>query len=81
MDDATIRARLKQWIRDHSKAPTVELADNTPILDKGILSSLDIVELVLFIESLRGDQVDPDALGPDAFQSLAPVLKGLVLDR
>ncbi len=80
MDDVTIRTRLKQWIRDHSKAPNVELADDTPILDKGILSSLDIVELVLFIESLLGDEVDPDAIEPETFQSVDTMMKGFFLD-
>lgn len=76
MDDATIRARLKQWIHDHAKASTVEVANDTPLLDKGILSSLDIVELVLFIESLRGDEVDPDAIEPETFRSIDTMMKG-----
>lgn len=76
MDEATVRARLKQWIRDHAKAPAIDLADDTPILDKGILSSLDVVELVLFIESLRGDEVDPDAIEPETFRSIDAMMKG-----
>lgn len=76
MDEATIRARLAQWIREHSKVPAGELAGGTPILEKGILSSLDIVELVLFIESLKGDEVDPDAIEPDTFQSIDAMMKG-----
>lgn len=40
--------------------------DRTPILDSGILSSLDVVELVIFIESLRGEEVDVDSIEPEA---------------
>lgn len=40
--------------------------DATPILDSGILSSLDVVELVIFIESLRGEEVDVDSIEPEA---------------
>jgi acyl carrier protein len=76
MDEATIRARLKQWIGDHAKASASHLADDTPILEKGILSSLDIVELVLFIESLKGDEVDPDTIEPASFQSIDAMMKG-----
>ncbi len=77
MDEATAKTRLKQWIRDHAKAPIgAELADDTPILERGILSSLDIVELVLFIESLRGDEVDPDAIEPETFRDVGAMMKG-----
>jgi len=76
MDDATVRARLKQWIVDHAKAPALDLGDDTPILETGILSSLDIVELVLFIESLRGDEVDPDAIEPETFRTVDAMMKG-----
>lgn len=40
--------------------------DRTPILESGILSSLDVVELVIFIESLRGEEVDVDSIEPEA---------------
>ena len=35
-----------------------------------MLSSLDVVEFVLFIEELRGDEVDPDAIEPETFASI-----------
>lgn len=76
MDEQTTRAKLKQWIRDHAKASASDLADDTPILDTGILSSLDIVELVLFIESLKGDEVDPDTIEPESFKSIDAMMKG-----
>jgi acyl carrier protein len=76
MDEQTTRAKLKQWIRDHAKASANDLADDTPILDTGILSSLDIVELVLFIESLKGDEVDPDTIEPESFKSIDAMMKG-----
>ena len=77
MDEATIRTRLKQWIRDHAKAPIEgDLADDTPVLERGILSSLDIVEFVLFIESLRGDDVDTDAIEPESFRDVNALIRG-----
>jgi acyl carrier protein len=76
MDDAATRAKLEQWIRDHAKTSVGAITGDTPLLEKGILSSLDIVELVLFIESLRGDEVDPDTIEPDTFQSLDAMMAG-----
>lgn len=77
MDELTIRKNLKRWILDHSKAQVKgELGDDTPILEQGILSSLDIVEFVLYIESLRGEEVDTDAIEPDVFTSVDTLWTG-----
>ena len=77
MDEATVRKNLRRWIVDHSKVPVKgELADDTPILEQGILSSLDIVEFVLYIESLRGDEVDTDAIEPEVFTSVDTLYAG-----
>ena len=71
MDEPEIRRRLRGWILNRSKNPPKgELTDTTAILDEGILSSLDVVEFVLYIESLRGDEVDADAIEPEAFTSI-----------
>ena len=70
MTEETLRHRLKAWIVEHAKAPVGGLTDSTPILEAGILSSLDIVEFVLFIESLRGDEDDVDSIDPEAFTSV-----------
>lgn len=75
MDDATIRAQLRQWVTSRAKTLPVEVVDDTPILERGILSSLDIVELVLFIENLRGEEVDPDAIEPESFRSVDAMMQ------
>jgi acyl carrier protein len=77
MDETKIRSELKRWIVAHSKVPVNgELPDDTPLLERGILSSLDIVELVLFIESLRGDEVDTEAIEPQVFTSIDSLYTG-----
>jgi acyl carrier protein len=70
MDEEKVRRELRSWIVDHAKSAVAELRDDTPILESGILSSLDIVEFVLFIENLRGDEVDTDAIEPEVFTSI-----------
>ena len=47
-----------------------EFGDATPILESGLLSSLDVVELVLFMENLRGDEVDVDAIEPESLRNV-----------
>ena len=63
-----IRAALRAWILEHARAGVPPgFHDQTPILESGILSSLDIVEFTLFIEHLRNREVDVDAIEPEAF--------------
>ena len=77
MDESTIRKNLKRWILEHTKAQVSnDLTDDTPILEQGILSSLDIVEFVLYIESLRGEEVDTDAIEPEVFTSVDTLWSG-----
>jgi acyl carrier protein len=77
MDESTIRKNLKRWILEHTKAQvSSDLTDDTPILEQGILSSLDIVEFVLYIESLRGEEVDTDAIEPEVFTSVDTLWSG-----
>jgi acyl carrier protein len=62
---------LRAWILDHARITIPrEWGDKTPILESGLLSSLDVVELVLFIESLRGDEVDVDAIEPESLRNV-----------
>jgi clorobiocin biosynthesis protein CloN5 len=71
MGEPEVRAKLRDWIAKHAKRPLgAEFDDRTPVLELGILSSLDIVEFVLYIESLRGDELDPDRIQPEAFNNV-----------
>ncbi len=73
MQESEIRTKLRSWIVKHTKAPAAKAAafsDDTRILEEGILSSLDIVEFVLFIESLRGEDIDTDDIEPEVFTSV-----------
>lgn len=71
MGESEVKGKLRDWIINRSKEPQAAkaLTDDTPIIDSGILSSLDIVEFVLYIESLRGDEIDLDDLEPEVFTS------------
>jgi acyl carrier protein len=71
MSETDIRSQLRTWIINRAKTKPTALADNVPVLEQGILTSLDIVELVLYIERLRGGrEVEVDALDPAAFRDI-----------
>ncbi len=67
-----IRRLLKEWILKRSKKRVSldEPNDQTPVIDSGLLSSLDVTEFVLYIESLLGDEIDIDALEPANFANI-----------
>jgi acyl carrier protein len=69
VSEAEIKAKLREWILKRSKKQlrAEELTDETPVVESGLLSSLDIVEFVLYMESLRGAEIDADDLEPAVF--------------
>jgi acyl carrier protein len=71
MQESDVRTKLRGWIVKHAKTPPgKDFSDQTQLLEQGILSSLDIVEFVLFIESLRGEDVDVEDIEPAVFTSI-----------
>ncbi|MEQ9002900.1 MAG: hypothetical protein RIE74_04995 [Pseudomonadales bacterium] len=69
MEESAVKGKLREWVVSRSKVPVTvaEFDDDTPIIEGGYLSSLDIVEFVLYVESLRGGEVDMDDLEPEMF--------------
>jgi acyl carrier protein len=72
MDGVEARRLLRQWIVKRSKKAVTldDVRDDVPLVEQGILSSLDITAFVLYIESLRGAEVDPDDLDPESFETV-----------
>jgi acyl carrier protein len=71
MDEKAIREGLRGWILERSgAAPDALSRDDQPILDEGLLSSLDVVEFILFIESLRDEEVDIESIEPEVFNNI-----------
>ncbi len=76
-DERAVRRRLREWIAARSgRGTTFPLTDQTRILEVGLVSSLDTVEMVLFIEELRGEEVDPGEIEPEFFTSVDALWEG-----
>ena len=71
MTEAEVKDKLRAWIVSHSKKQITDhdITDDTPVIEAGYLSSLDVVEFVLYIESLLDDEIDLEALEPEVFTS------------
>jgi len=71
MTESEIRQHLRAWIINRAKEKPGGLPDDMPILESGILTSLDVVELIVYIEKLRGGtEVPTEALEPSAFRDI-----------
>jgi hypothetical protein len=62
---------LRAWIRDHNPdVPPGEPGDGTRLIELRYLTSLQVADLLLYIEELRQAPVDPARLKPGVFGSI-----------
>ena len=65
------REALRRWVLERNPdLDDAELAVDTPLIERRYLTSLQVPDLLLFIEELRGAPVDPTHLKPGVFRSL-----------
>lgn len=75
MKDEDVVKLLSEWVLDRAGVKDRSgFTPTTKIIDDGLLTSLDVVELILFIEDLRGAEVDVDALEPESFESVTTLM-------
>jgi acyl carrier protein len=66
--------RLRAWIADKDgRICATDITEQTPIVEQRILSSLQVVNLLLYIEQMRGVPIDVESLQPRSFRSLATI--------
>jgi acyl carrier protein len=66
-----LRLALRAWLLERSPSLVrAEFRDTTPLIERGILSSLQVVELLLWIEQVTGQPVDMAALVPGSFRDV-----------
>lgn len=74
MNEDEVRGKIRKWIVGRAKGDVSKFDDNTPILETGALSSLDVVELVIFLEQLRGgEEIPPEQLNAESIYSVAVI--------
>ena len=67
-----VREVLRGWMLEHSRKAIGDapITDATPLLEEGILSSVQVPDLLLYIEDLRGRPVELAELKPGSFRSI-----------
>jgi hypothetical protein len=68
------RQLLLEWVTKHARQNVDgSLQYDTPILEQRIISSLQVMELILFIEKTTGKPVTAAQLSPKAFRSIETI--------
>lgn len=66
-----IRQALREWIvKKNGKIHSDELNDDTPIIERRIISSLQVMELLLFIEQLSDRPINFSDIKPKNFSDI-----------
>jgi hypothetical protein len=74
------RQELRTWVSTTARTPPADLRDDTPILELRIITSLDVAELVLFLEDLRGQPIDYILLNGTSLRSIDTICTAFLAD-
>lgn len=75
------RGRVRAWILAGGRVAPHELRDDTPLIETRIVTSLQLVELILYLEELRGRPLDPERLAPGSFRDVDTICRNFLEDR
>jgi acyl carrier protein len=66
-----IREALRDWIvKTNGKIPAEQLDDETPIIEQRIISSLQVMDLIFFIEKLSNKSIEVESLKVGVFRNI-----------
>ena len=74
--EAEVRQALRAWVlKTSGKIKPEELTDETPIIEQRIISSLQIMDLILFLEQQMDRSIDVEQLKPGVFRSISVIYR------
>jgi len=66
-----VREVLREWLADKNiQLSAHQIDDDFPLLKERVITSLQVTDLLIFIESLRGKPVSIQEITPGAFGSI-----------
>ena len=65
-----MESMIKGYIRELLSKPDLQLENNTPLSESGIIDSLSLLKLSLFLEQKFGFAVGVEELVPENFKSI-----------
>lgn len=73
MNDNEFFRVVREFIATKSKIPITDIEPTTPLIESGIVDSLHITELIIFIEDLLDINVDIDSFRIDSFKDIESI--------
>jgi acyl carrier protein len=72
MIETPVKAQIREYINQNIlfEDDAIEYSDDDSFLEKGIVDSFGIMELILFVEQHLGKQVEQHDVTPDNFDSV-----------
>lgn len=69
--EAEVRQALRTWVRRYATVEVPEsFDDHTPLITTRYLTSLQVADLLVYVEELRGEGLDIGALRPGVFRDI-----------
>tara|TARA_A100000164_G_scaffold346670_1_gene347489 strand:- start:89 stop:322 length:234 start_codon:yes stop_codon:yes gene_type:complete len=69
------KEKLRSFILENSEREISELNFDSAIFETGILKSIQIMDLILFLEENSGKEIDVEGLKPGAFKDINTIIK------
>lgn len=85
MDQMTIvdqKNALRKWLGERSKDYSeVDIKNDTLIIEHKVIRSIDILDLIIFLETLRGNPIDIETLKPGSFSSIDTIYEKFLMRK
>ena len=69
------REKLRAFVLDSTESAIADLTDQTHLFENGILKSIQVMDLILFVEEISGQDIDVEGLKPGAFKDIDTIIK------
>jgi acyl carrier protein len=74
--ESEVRQTLRDWIvKKNGRIAARDLVDDTPIIERRIISSLQLTDLILTLEKMSGNPIDAEMLRPGAFRDINAIYR------
>jgi acyl carrier protein len=74
--EAEVRAHLARWVAERSqRVPAEEISGDTPILERRLITSVQVMDLILEIEQLSGRSIEVSRLKPGVFKDIDTIYR------
>lgn len=69
-----VAAGIRGWLRENVVGSR-QVPDSYPLIEEGLLTSLQTIELVLFLEERFGVSIDEEEVNEENFQSISAIAR------